>query len=187
MTFINKFKYIAESSVIFQKYSLYLNEVRKNLAAPGKPLLRCSTTYIPVGDLDRSSLILEPLSKSYGDHWLSARFGIEARLCRHAVACQEVATLSPNRTESPAGRSLKHASAALQPSPRTKGHYLRATPRSYMLQGSQRPHRTCSEVPLLRLCISGRSINLDCHISPKLCSLHAICGLARILHRGRNI
>jgi len=52
MTFINKFKYIAKSSVKFQKYSLYLNEVRKNLAAPGKQLLRCSTTYIPVGDLD---------------------------------------------------------------------------------------------------------------------------------------
>jgi len=44
-----------------EKYSLYLNEVRKNLAAPGKPLLRCSTTYVPVGDLDRS-----PLIHSYG-------------------------------------------------------------------------------------------------------------------------
>ena len=39
------------------KYSLYLNKVRKNLAAPGKLLLRCSTTYIPVGDLDRSPSI----------------------------------------------------------------------------------------------------------------------------------
>jgi len=38
------------------KYSLYLNEDRKNLAAPGKLLLRCSTTYVPVGDLDRSPL-----------------------------------------------------------------------------------------------------------------------------------
>jgi hypothetical protein len=44
---------------------LYLNEIRKNLAAPGKLLLPsprsayfwCSTTYIPVGDLDRSPLI----------------------------------------------------------------------------------------------------------------------------------
>ncbi len=36
------------------KYSLYLNEFRNNLAAPGKPLLRCSNTYVPVGDLDRS-------------------------------------------------------------------------------------------------------------------------------------
>ncbi len=44
-----------------EKYSLYLNEVRKNLAAPGKLLLRCSTTYIPVGDFDRS-----PLMRSYG-------------------------------------------------------------------------------------------------------------------------
>jgi len=64
----------------YKKYSLYLNEllrascplpygpaklfkfvpvelVRKNLAAPGKLLLRCSTTYIPVGYLDRSLLI----------------------------------------------------------------------------------------------------------------------------------
>jgi len=31
------------------------------MAAPGKQLLRCSTTYIPVGDLDRS-----PLIHSYG-------------------------------------------------------------------------------------------------------------------------
>ncbi|MCH6564340.1 MAG: hypothetical protein IH811_00550 [Proteobacteria bacterium] len=46
-------------------YSLYLNKFRKNLAAPGKLLLHCSTTYVPVGDLDRSPLIKEPLSKSY--------------------------------------------------------------------------------------------------------------------------
>ncbi len=45
MTFINKFKYIGENPVIFQEYSLYLNEVRKNLAA----------------NLDRS-----PLMRSYG-------------------------------------------------------------------------------------------------------------------------
>ena len=48
------------------KYSLYLNKVRKNLPAPGKLLLRSSTTgtpgrYVPVGDLDRS-----PLMRSYG-------------------------------------------------------------------------------------------------------------------------
>ncbi len=85
-------------------YSLYLNKVRTNLTA----------------NLDRSPLIKEPLNKSYGEHWLPARFGIKARLRRHAVACQEVATLSPNCAESPAGRALKHASAALRPSPRTK-------------------------------------------------------------------
>jgi len=57
------------------KYSLYLNKVRKNLAAPGKLFLSspkgayccCSTTgtpvrYVPVGDLDRSPLIKEPLN-----------------------------------------------------------------------------------------------------------------------------
>ena len=31
------------------KYSLYMNEFRKNLAAHGKLLLRCSTTYVPIG------------------------------------------------------------------------------------------------------------------------------------------
>jgi hypothetical protein len=89
MTFINKFKYLGEKSLIFGKYGLHLNEllrescpppfgpavlfkfvpdelVRKNLAAPGKLLLRCSTIgtphrYIPVGDLDRSLLM-----RSYG-------------------------------------------------------------------------------------------------------------------------
>ena len=55
----------------FGNYSLYLNKARKNLAAPGKLLLSspkgaycwCSTTYVPVGDLDRSPLIKGPLSK----------------------------------------------------------------------------------------------------------------------------
>ena len=68
----------------------------------------------------------EPLSKSYGEHWLPARFGIKARLRGHAVACQEVATPSPDCAESPTGRVLKHASAAspkaptlVQPSLRT--------------------------------------------------------------------
>ena len=61
MIFINKFKNLGEISLISEKYSLYLNEFRKNLATPGKLLLRCSTTYIPVGDLDRS-----PLMRSYG-------------------------------------------------------------------------------------------------------------------------
>jgi len=111
-----------------EKYRLYLNEVRKNLTAPGKQLLSspksayfwCSTTYIHVGDLDQSPLIGEPLNKSYGDHWLLAQFGIKARLRRHAVACQEIATLSPDSAGSPGGRVLKHASAALQPSPRAK-------------------------------------------------------------------
>ena len=83
--------------------SLYLNEFRKNLAA----------------NLDRSPLIKEPLTKSYGDHWFPARFGIKARFRRHVVAWQEVATQSPIRAGYPVGRALKHASAALQPSLRT--------------------------------------------------------------------
>jgi len=58
-----------------EKYSLYLNEVRKNLAAPGKLLLPspksayfwCSTTYILVGDLDRSPLMRSYCYASAGD------------------------------------------------------------------------------------------------------------------------
>jgi hypothetical protein len=33
MTFVNKFSHLGEKSPIFRKYSLHLNEVRKNLAA----------------------------------------------------------------------------------------------------------------------------------------------------------
>ncbi len=80
-------------------YSLSLNKARRNLAAI----------------LDRSPLIKEPLSKSYGEHRLPARFGIKARLRGHAVACQEVApkvgalaTQSPNCAENPVGRTVKH-------------------------------------------------------------------------------
>jgi hypothetical protein len=61
MMFIINFKQLNTKIMNREKYSLYLNEVRKNLAAPGKLLLRCSTTYIPVGDLDPS-----PLMHSYG-------------------------------------------------------------------------------------------------------------------------
>ncbi len=80
---------------MIEKYSLCLNEllrascpppfgpaelfkfvpdelVRKNLAAPDKQLLRCSTTgtpdrYIPVGDLDRSPLMRSYRYASAGD------------------------------------------------------------------------------------------------------------------------
>ena len=148
MNFSHKINYLEVNFVSFNKYSFYLNEllrascpppfgpaelfkfvpdelVRKNLAASANSSLRCSTTYIPVGDLDRSPLIREPLNKSYGDHWLTAQFGIKAPLRRHAVACQEVAPkvgalgdASPNCAVSPGGRVLRHAAAALQPSPR---------------------------------------------------------------------
>jgi len=104
MTFISKLVYLGMKIMGIEIVSLYLNEFRKNLAA----------------NLDRSPLIKEPLNKSYGNPWLPARFGIKARLRRHAVACQEVATPGPDCAESPTGQVLKHASAALQPSPRTK-------------------------------------------------------------------
>ncbi len=104
MIFTNIINLLGTKNMGSEVYSLYLNEVRKNLAS----------------NLDRSPLIKEPLSKSYGEHWFPAQFGIKARLRRHAVACQEVATPSLNCAGSPAGRALKHASAALQPSPRTK-------------------------------------------------------------------
>ncbi len=57
MTFSSKFISLGVNSVEIEIYSLYLNEVRTNLAAPGKLLLRCSTNYVPVGDLDRSPLL----------------------------------------------------------------------------------------------------------------------------------
>jgi len=72
MSFINKIKLLGSNTMDSEKYSLYLNEVRKNPAAPGKPLLRCSTIgtphrYIPVGDLDRSPLIHSYCYASAGD------------------------------------------------------------------------------------------------------------------------
>jgi len=80
MIFFINFKQIGTKIVNNEIYSLYLNEVRKNLAAPGKPLLPspksayfwCSTTgtpdrYIPVGDLDRSPLIHSYCYASAGD------------------------------------------------------------------------------------------------------------------------
>ena len=73
MIFIISFKLLDTKIMNNEKYSLYLNEFRKNLAAPGKQLLPspksayfwCSTIgtphrYIYVGDLDRS-----PLMRSY--------------------------------------------------------------------------------------------------------------------------
>jgi len=51
MTFINKFSYLGEKSLIFEKYSLYLNEVRKNLAAKlDRSLLMRSFSYAPASD-----------------------------------------------------------------------------------------------------------------------------------------
>jgi len=51
MTFINKFKYLGEKSLVFGKYSLHLNEFRKNLAAnlDRSPLMR-SYGYASAGD-----------------------------------------------------------------------------------------------------------------------------------------
>ena len=83
-------------------YSMRLNETRENLAA----------------NPERSPLMREPRSKTYGEHWLTAQSGVKARLRRHASACQEVATPDPDSAVSPEGRVLKHASAALQPLPR---------------------------------------------------------------------
>jgi len=75
MIFVINFRQLDTKIINYEKYSLYLNEVRKNLASPGKQLLPspksayfwCSTTYIPVGDLDRSSLMLSYGYASAGD------------------------------------------------------------------------------------------------------------------------
>ena len=69
MIFMINFIQLGTKIMNNEKYRLYLNEVRKNLTAPGKQLLSspksayfwCSTTYIHVGDLDQS-----PLIRSYG-------------------------------------------------------------------------------------------------------------------------
>ena len=144
------------------KYSLYLNKVRKNLAA----------------NLDRSPLIKEPLNKSYGNPWLPARFGIKARLRRHAVACQEVATTSPNCAGSPAGRTLKHASAALQPSLRAKVITFGLRLASTCFRVRRDPIGLVQRFPSYGYASAGDRSTLVCHISPGLRSLHAICGLA---------
>ena len=83
-------------------YSMHLNDTRGNLAS----------------NPERSPLMREPRSKTYGDLWLTAQAGVKARLRRHASAYQEVATPDPDCAVSPEGRALKHASAALQPLPR---------------------------------------------------------------------
>ncbi len=61
MTFINKFKKLGTKSMGKGKYSLYLSEVRKNLAASANCSCVALPPTIPVGDLDRSSLM-----RSYG-------------------------------------------------------------------------------------------------------------------------
>ncbi len=91
------------------KYSLYLNEFRKILAAPGKLLLRCSTTYVPVGDLDRSPLIKEPLSKSY-------RASASPEACR-CKAQREANGLSPWRGLHQSRRFRRRGRCLLQDSP----------------------------------------------------------------------
>ncbi len=108
------------------KYSLYLNKVRKNLAAPGKLLLRCSTTYVPVGDLDRSPLFKEPLSKSYG---VSA--SPEACRCK---AQREANGLSP-------WRGLQRGRCMLQVSPYGAFNAIR-TLRCDILAGNSMPAKS---------------------------------------------
>jgi len=51
MKFINKIKWLIAKTRVFQKYSLYLNEVRKNSAAnlDRSPLIH-SYGYEPAGD-----------------------------------------------------------------------------------------------------------------------------------------
>ena len=95
-------------------YSMRLNETRKNLAA----------------NPERSPLMREPRSKTYGEHWLTAQSGVNARLRRHASACQEVATPDPDSAVSPEGRVLKHASADDRPAFADMDVGVRATQRS---------------------------------------------------------
>jgi hypothetical protein len=52
---------------MIENHSLGLNAFRKKLTALGNCSLRCSTTYVPVGDLDRSPLIHSYSYASAGD------------------------------------------------------------------------------------------------------------------------
>ena len=120
------------------KYSLYLNKVRKNLAAPGKLLLRCSTTgtpdrYVPVGDLDRSPLTKEPLNKSYG---VSA--SPEACRCK---AQREANGLSPWRGLHQSRRFRRRGRCMLQVSPYRAFSAIR-TLRCDILAGNSMPAKS---------------------------------------------
>ena len=142
---------------------MHLNELRKYLAT----------------NIDRSPLIREPLNKSYGDHWLSAQFGIKARLCRHAVACQEVATLSPHCAGSPTkGRVLKHASAALQPSPRAKAIAFALRLASTCFRTRRDPIGLVQRFQSYGYASAGDRPILFAISSPELRSLHVTCDLA---------
>jgi hypothetical protein len=92
-------------------YSMHLNDTRGNLAS----------------NPDRSPLMREPRSKTYGDHWLTAQSGVKARLRRHTSAYQEVATPDPDCAVSPEGRALKHASAGDRPAFADRDVGVRAT------------------------------------------------------------
>ena len=61
MIFIINFKQLNMKTMNIQKYSLYLNELRKNLASSASCSCVALPPTIPVGDLDRS-----PLMRSYG-------------------------------------------------------------------------------------------------------------------------
>jgi len=126
MIFIKNFNQLDTKILRNEKYSLHLNEVRKNMATPGKPLLRCSTTYVPVGDLDRSPLIGEPLNKSYG---VSAR--PEACGCK---AQREGNGLSP-------WRGLQRGRCMLQVSPYGASSAIR-TQRYNFLAGHSMPAKS---------------------------------------------
>ena len=144
---------------------MYLDEDRINLAA----------------NLDRSPLIKEPPSKSYGEHWLPARFGIKARLRGHAVACQEVATPSPDCAESPVGRALKHASAAMRPSPRTKAITFGPRLASTCFRARRDPIGLAQRFPCYGYASAGDRPTLFAIFPPDLRSLRAIYGLNTIL------
>ncbi len=71
---------------MIENYSLYLNEFRKNQAALGKQLQRCSTTYIHVGDLERSPLIHSYCYASAGDRSTFADRDVGARAMQEQLA-----------------------------------------------------------------------------------------------------
>ena len=67
MIFIFKFKSLDTNFMDYEIYGLYLNEVRKNLAASANCSCVALPPTIPVGDLARSPLIHSYGYESAGD------------------------------------------------------------------------------------------------------------------------
>jgi len=148
-------KLIGTKNMGSEAYSLYLNEVRKNLTS----------------NLDRSPLTKEPLSKSYG---VSA--SPEACRCK---AQREANGLSPWRGQQRSRCMLQDLPCGAFSAIRTRRCDFLA---GYSMPAKSRldSESRCKPGIPIGLAQRLRSINIVCQISPELRSLHAICGLRQL-------